>query len=95
VFRAAPGKAEERLGKGEQPWAAAGADGAYLVWLAARPGAVMLLRPGKGGAEKLAERGSDPVVAAPVGGKGPVVAAWEEGRSGARTIRAAVLSAGE
>jgi hypothetical protein len=52
----------------------------------------MLLRPGKHKAEKLAERGWDPVVAAPVSGKGPVVAAWEEGRPGAKTIRAAVLS---
>jgi hypothetical protein len=92
VFRAAPGKAEERLGKGEQPWAAAGPGGAYLVWVAARPGAVMLLRQGKEKAEKLAERGWDPVVAGPVSGKGPVVAAWEEGRPGAKTIRTAVLT---
>jgi hypothetical protein len=95
VFRASPGQAEESLGKGEQPWAAAGPGGAFLVWVAARPGAVMLLRPDKAKAEKLAERGWDPVVAAPVSGKGPVVAAWEEGRPGAKRVRATVLSAGK
>ncbi len=91
VFRCTPGQPETSLGKGEQPWAAPGPGGVHLIWVAGRPGAVMALLPGSDEPVKLAERGWDPVVAGPVTGKGPVVAAWEEGQPGAKRIRATVL----
>lgn len=93
MYRAVPGRPEALLGKGQQGWAAAGPGGVYLVWIARRPGAVMALLPGSARPIRLAERGSDPVVAGPVSGKGPVVAAWEEGSPTARRIRAMVLTA--
>jgi hypothetical protein len=92
VFRCTPGRPEDLLGKGEQPWAATGPGGTYLVWVTGRPGAVLALRPGSAKPVKLADRGWDPVVAGPVSGKGPVIAAWEEGRPGAKRIRAAALA---
>jgi hypothetical protein len=72
--------------------AAAGPGGLYLVWAEGHPGPVVALRPGSDKPARLAERGRDPVVAAPVRGKGPVVTAWEEGEQGTRRIRAVVLS---
>jgi hypothetical protein len=92
VYRCRPGKAEESLGVGEQGWAAAGPDGVYLAWVAGRPGALNLLRPGEAKAVKLADRAADPVVAGPPDGDGPVVAAWEEGKPGAMRLRAQVVT---
>jgi hypothetical protein len=92
VFRCVAGQAETLLGRGEQPWAAAGPAGVYFVWVTARPGAVLALPPGAERPVRLAERGFDPVVVAPVSGKGPVIVAWEEGELGAKRIRAAVLT---
>ena len=92
LFRCTPGQPEVSLGKGEQGRAAAGPSGTHLVWVVARPGAVMLLSPGLDAPVKLAERGQDPVVAGPVGGNGPVVAAWEEGAPSAKRIMATVLT---
>lgn len=94
LFRCTAGRPEVSLGKGEQGWAATGTAGVYLVWITARPGAVMGLAPGAAQPRKLAERGSDPVVAGAPTGKGPVIAAWEEGRGGAMQLRAVVLHPG-
>src|SRR5262245_6778498 len=92
VFRCAPSQSETSLRKGEQPWAALGPGGVHLVWVTARPGAVMALLPGSKNPVKLAESGWDPVVVGPVSGKGPVVVAWEEGPAGAdRVLRASLL----
>jgi hypothetical protein len=94
VFRCIPGRPEVSLGQGEQGWAAAGPGGVYLVWIVGRPGPVLALRPGSDRPVRLAERGWDPVVAGPVSGKGPIIAAWEEGQPSAKRIRTAVLTAG-
>src|SRR5206468_1964696 len=91
LFRCTPGRAETPLGNGEQGWAATGPEGFYLVWITGRPGQVLALLPGSGTPIKLAERGSDPVLAGRVSGKGPMIAAWEEGERRATRIRAAVL----
>jgi hypothetical protein len=69
-----------------------GPGGFSLVWAEGHPGPVVALLPGSDKPGRLAERGRDPVVAAPVRGKGPVVTAWEEGEPEARRIRAVVLS---
>ena len=92
VFRCAAGRAEASLGKGEQPWAAAGPGGFYLVWIVSRPGELRALLPGSDKPVRLAEQATDPVVTAAPNGKGPVVAVWEEGKMGAMRLRAAVLS---
>ena len=94
IFRCVPGEREELLGRGEQGWAAAGPDGFYLVWITARPGAILALTPGADKPVKLADNAGDPVVAGTSDGRGPVVAAWEEGRGGPLRIRAAVLHPG-
>jgi hypothetical protein len=92
VFRSTTAERETPLGKGEQPWMAAGRDGFYLVWIVTRPGELRALVPGSDKPIRLAEQASDPVVAAAPNGKGPVVAVWEEGKPGAMRLRAAVLS---
>jgi hypothetical protein len=92
MFRCVPGRAEELLGRGEQGWAAPGTDGVYLVWIEARPGTLRLLKPGSDKPVTLAERAWDPVVAGPLDGKGPVIAAWEEGQPGKMNLRALALT---
>jgi hypothetical protein len=78
IFRTVSGQTrEQRLGPGEQPWAAAGLDGAFLVWISRRPGDLWLLAPGQSAPLKLATRATDPAIAAPLGKVGPVVVAWE------------------
>jgi BNR repeat-like domain len=83
---------EQRLGHGEQPWAAATREGAWLVWISARPGDLWLLGPGEQSPTRLARDASDPVLAAPLKGTGPVVAVWESGDGRSTEIRAAVVS---
>lgn len=77
MFAARPGAAERPLGRGVQGWTAFGARGPYAVWLEKRPGKLLALLPGGSSPRTLAERASDPVVAAAPGGRGPVVAVWE------------------
>lgn len=65
------------LGEGEQPWIAATDQGAFVVWLKRRSGAALCLGPGDATPRQLTDAASDPVVAAPWSGDGPVVALWE------------------
>jgi hypothetical protein len=94
LFRCQPGEAEVSLGPGQQGWVVAGPGGFYLTWVVARPGKLMALVPGSAGPTVLAENAWEPVVAAPPAGKGPVIAAWEQGRPGSMHIYAAVLKPG-
>lgn len=81
VFTAASQeKGELKLGGGEQPWATAASDGAYLVWLERRGGDLWLKRPNEAKPIKLAAQASDPVIAAPLTAAGPVIAVWEVGQ---------------
>jgi hypothetical protein len=93
IFRCVPGEAEESLGKGEQGWAAAGADGVYLAWIDGRPGVLKLLRPKSATPEVVARHAWDPVLAGPPDGKGPVVLVWEEGPPKAVRLRATTVLA--
>ena len=77
MFSAKPGEKEKTLGRGVQGWTALNADGAYTVWLEKRPGKLLALLPGQKGPMTLAEQASDPMIAAGLGGQGPVVAVWE------------------
>jgi hypothetical protein len=82
IYLTIPGDSEERLlGPGEQAWIAATAAGPYAVWLKKRGESLQLLAPGQERPVELATQAGDPMVAAPAGGRGPVVAAWE-GRNG-------------
>jgi hypothetical protein len=91
LFSCVPGSPERLLGTGEQGWAATGSDGVYLAWIRQRPGALLVLAPGGGEPLVLAREASDPVLAGPVNGQGPVVLVWEEGPKGKTQLRAAVL----
>jgi hypothetical protein len=96
VFRTvSSGQAEELIGAGLQPWAAATADGAYLVWISRRPGDLWLTTPGTDRPRKLAEKASDPVIAASISGSGPVVVLWEAEHQGERIIQATVVDDGD
>jgi hypothetical protein len=94
MFAAKPGESERELGSGVQGWNAAGPGGAYSVWLEKRPGKLLALTPRGGPPLSLAERASDPVIAAAPGGRGPVVAVWES-KSSEGGILAQILTAGE
>lgn len=96
IFRCTPGEEEELLGRGMQSWAAAGPGrghdgGIYLLWLSKRQGDLMLQAPGDRSPQKLAAGASDPVIASPADGKGPVVAAWEASREGRSGIEVRVV----
>ena len=95
LFRCTPGEREISLGRGMQGWAAAGARGIGLTWITGRPGAVMALLPETEEQIKLADRGSNPVLAGPIDGKGPIVAAWEERQGSAEQVRVAVITPGK
>jgi hypothetical protein len=75
-----------------QGWAAADPRGICLAWISGRPGAVMALLPEAEEPIKLADRGLDPVVAGAIGGKGPIVAAWEERQGSEEQVRVAVIA---
>jgi hypothetical protein len=82
VYTAQPGQPERKHGRGQQAWAAWGPDGPYLAWLDRRPGRLFAVRPGYDGPIELFRSANDPSVAAPIGARGPVVAAWEAGPGG-------------
>jgi hypothetical protein len=82
VYLSIDGQSEERrLGPGEQPSIAATKEGLFIVWLKKRGDVAYLLKPGDKTPRELATHAADPVIAAPQGGKGPVVLVWE-GREG-------------
>jgi hypothetical protein len=85
------GKPEQLLGGGEQPWAAATPRGAWLVWLSRRRGDLWLQSPKSSRPTKIASHATDPVVATPIGGKGPVVVVWETVSGREQTILAHVV----
>ncbi len=92
VFRTDSGsRGEQLLGVGEQPWAAATAEGAWLVWVTRNGGDLLVQTPGSEQPLKVAGGAADPVIAAPLLGDGPVVVVWES-VSGNKTIMAAVVS---
>ncbi len=94
VFAARPGEPERRLGPGVQGWTAIGPGGPYSVWIAARPGRLVTMVPGRPEPLTLADAANDPSVAAGPGGRGPVVAVWE-GKSGAGLFACVLAPAGE
>jgi hypothetical protein len=82
IYLATQGQPEQRVGSGEQPWAAATPRGAVLAWLEKRPGNLLVLPPGGKPPRKIAENARDPVIAARSDTPGPVVIAWEGLRDG-------------
>lgn len=92
IFTCVPGEAEVSHGKGTQGWAVNGPGGFYVAWVVTRPGPLMVLTPGAKKPVEIVASGWDPVLAAPVTGTGPVVLVWEDGKTGANRIHAAVLS---
>ncbi len=89
IFSCQPGSEEKSLGVGQQGWVASTADGPYFVWSGERTGAIASA-PGHPEQWKLARNAVNPVVAAPVRGRGPVVAVWTS-RDG---LESAVLNHG-
>jgi hypothetical protein len=90
---------EDRLlGRGEQPWIAAANQVCYIVWLKKRGEALYLLRNDIYAESKekqpveLATHAADPVIAASVTGRGPVVAVWEGRDRGRYSIQCQVIS---
>ena len=80
IFFATPGSREQRLGVGRQPWIAATARGAYVLWLEDRTGRLLMQIPRADSPLELSPKANDPVIASGPGGVGPLIAAWEERR---------------
>jgi hypothetical protein len=94
VFATFPGHRQEvRLGTGEQPWIAADQSGVWLTWITREGGDLLLQRPNGQPAEVVAHQARDPVIAAPLTGKGPVVLAWEEGQGPKSRLRILAIPA--
>jgi hypothetical protein len=93
IFLMLPGESKEQLlGSGEQPWVAATADGSYVVWVKKRGETLYLLAPGKKQPIEIAPHASDPVIAAALGGRGPVVTVWEGRDNGRYSIQCEVIA---
>src|SRR6185295_15520295 len=95
IFRAGLDGDEERIGAGEQPWAAAGVKGTYMVWLSRRQGDLLVLTPGAKKPRQLAASANDPVIVTPVAGQGPAVVVGESGRKESATIFALPVEPGK
>lgn len=87
VFTAKPGGREHRLGRGVQGSTAFGPGGSFIAWLAARPGKLLVLPPGRDEPFTAAEDANDPVVASAPGGRGTVIVAWESKSTGIMILR--------
>ena len=83
------GGKETPLGRGEQPWVAKSGDGATFVWISKRPGELWLKAVTETSPERLASGAFDPVIAGPIGGRGPTLVCWESSEGDRRRIFAA------
>ena len=92
IYRCTDGGVEEPLGTGEQGRAADGPRGVYFTWIGERPGPLFVLPPEAREPRRLADRAVDPAIAAGVGGKGPVIVAWEQPDTPGGPIRALTLN---
>ena len=90
MFVCTAGTAEQLVGEGEQGWAAAGQQGAYLTWLERRGGALRIKTP-QGKPETIAQEADDPVIAASLSGKSPVVVVWKSADAASPRIWSRVL----
>ena len=90
MFLCTAGETEKLIGEGEQGWIAAGQPGIFLTWLERRGGALHIKSP-QGKAETLAPEANDPVIAAPLSGKGSVVVVWKSNASTSPGIYSRVL----
>ena len=82
ILATLPGhNAEVSFGRGEQPWLACDERGTWITWLAPRGGQLSLQHPGTGRPEVISQHAADPMIAASVFGKSPVVLVWEEGEN--------------
>ncbi len=89
IFLASSDKPELPLGKGKDPVIAFGHKRRYVAWQDSMSKSLMLLAPGKNDPIPLGNRGSYIDLAA--GPQGILVAAWEEGEPGHKTIKLQVL----
>lgn len=84
---------EQMLARGQQPWVAATASGAVIVWTDGREGNLWVQRPGTRQPQKLSAAARDPMVATAIGGAGPVVTCWESKRDGKSLVLATRIDA--
>lgn len=91
MFLCAPNASEQLVGQGEQGWAVAGQQGTYLAWLERRGGALRAKMP-QGKAETIAQEADDPIVAAPLSGKGLVVVVWKSTNAASPRIWSRAIS---
>lgn len=76
VFISRPGEREQKVGNGQQPWVTSRGSVSVVAWISGRPGR-LLVRWGDEQPITVADRASDPSIAASPTGRGAVLAAWE------------------
>ncbi|MFM7058082.1 MAG: sialidase family protein [Planctomycetota bacterium] len=87
VYRSLPGKTEELLGPGDQPWIAATASGPVICWTSGGSRDLLLLNPADSQPIKLDSRAKDPVVAVSPQ-TGTVTVLWEHRNENGQQLRA-------
>jgi hypothetical protein len=93
LYSAEPGLDSERLlGRGEQPSIVATSNGYFITWVDRRGGELLLLHPASANPVTIAKKASDPVLAAPGSGNGPVVLVWESKDGSDSSIRSMVVN---
>jgi len=93
IYSAEPGLEPEKLiGRGEQPSIVAASNGYFITWVDRRAGDLLMLTPTSTNPITIATKASDPVLAAPDSGNGPVVAVWESNDGSDSSIRLMVVT---
>lgn len=95
IYMTAKSLPEDLLGRGQQPWVAATANGTCIVWTSEREGDLMLRAPSSPHAKKIGENARDPMVVSSANGKGSVVCCWEAKAGGDTKIIVQQIDAGE
>ncbi len=91
LFLCTAGASEQLVEQGEQGWVTAGQQGTYLTWLERRGGALRTKTP-QSSAETVASEADDPVIAASLSGKSPVVVVWKSTNTSAPGIWSRILT---
>ncbi|MEZ0227351.1 MAG: sialidase family protein [Planctomycetota bacterium] len=73
VFAVLPGRTEQRLASGKQPWVAQTKDAIHAVWV---EGGDLVASSGKK-KTRIAQGATDPCIAGSIAGDGPVVVVWQ------------------
>ena len=92
IYSGKPGLEPEKIiGRGEQPSIVAASNGYFITWVDRRGGDLFMLNPTSTNPITIATKASDPILAGPVSGSGPLVLVWESKDGSDSSIRLTVV----